>query len=322
MTRTGPQRYPGASLAYEYGGVFPGSAMESNVICWHSTEGRSVPTYGSGSSKGASAPNFTVLPDFKNRRALWYQHFDFDESSRALVNLGGGVETNTANVCQIEIVGTCDPRYRSSWSGYKSGVDYLFVPDAPDWFLDDLADFAAWAHLNHGVRLEAKRPNGSALLFKPYPSSYGTKADNEVRLTGTEWQEFYGHCGHQHVPENLHGDPGNFDIVTLLALAKGKVAGGTPPTPKPPTTTTPRYEPFPGAWFFKDGRKSPIILAMRKRLIAVGCNRYQSTSNPDTWGPGDKASYAAWQRKCGFTGDDANGIPGKTSWDDLKVPNV
>ncbi len=320
MTRTGPQRYPGASLAYEYGDAFPGSAMESNVICWHSTEGTSVPTYGSGANKGASAPNFTVRPDFRLKRAQWYQHFDFDESSRALVNLGGGVETNTANVCQVEIVGTCDPKHRTSWSGAKAGVDYLFVPDAPDWFLDDLADFAAWANKNHGVRVAAKRPNGAALVFKPYPSSYGTKADNGVRLTATEWDAFYGHCGHQHVPENLHGDPGNFDIVSMLAMAKSKVDSNA--APKPPATSKPKYEPFPGANFFKDGRKSPIIKAMRKRLIAVGCNRYQSSSNPDTWGSGDEASYAAWQRKCGFSGSDANGTPGKSSWDDLKVPNV
>ena len=33
-------------------------------------------------------------------------------------------------------------------------------------------------------------------------------------------------------------------------------------------------------------------------------------------------SYAAWQRKLGFSGDDADGIPGKKSWDKLHVPNV
>jgi len=315
MAKTGPQRYPGASLAYEFD-RYEGDSMESNVICWHSTEGMSVPSYGGG----ASAPNFTVKPDFKNRRAQWYQHYDFDESSRALVNLAGGVDTNTMNVCQVEIVGTCDPRYKTSWSGKRAGVDYLFVPDAPDWFLDDLADFAAWANKSHGVKLQSQRPDGSKLQWKAYPSSYGTRADNGIRLTNTEWTKFYGHCGHQHVAENLHGDPGNFNIGRVLDLAKAKLDSGT--APRPPATPKPTYEPFPGAWFFRDGRKSPIILAMRKRLIAVGCNRYQSSSNPDTWGSGDKASYAAWQRKCGYSGAGADGIPGKSSWDKLKVPNV
>ncbi|MFE1285845.1 peptidoglycan-binding protein [Streptomyces sp. NPDC058751] len=91
---------------------------------------------------------------------------------------------------------------------------------------------------------------------------------------------------------------------------------GSRPVPKPGT------EPFPGASFFHAGRKSPIVAAMHHRLVAEGCNRYQSSANADVWGPGDVKSYAAWQRKLGFEGDDANGIPGRTSWDKLQVPNV
>jgi hypothetical protein len=82
------------------------------------------------------------------------------------------------------------------------------------------------------------------------------------------------------------------------------------------------FEPFPGAPFFHTGKKSPIIAATHHRLVAEGCNRYQSNANADVWGPGDVKSYAAWQQKLGFHGGDANGVPGKTSWDKLKVPNV
>ncbi|MFJ6566214.1 peptidoglycan-binding protein [Streptomyces sp. NPDC091292] len=95
--------------------------------------------------------------------------------------------------------------------------------------------------------------------------------------------------------------------------------GGIPPV-KPPTK--PQYEPFPGASWFAMGRKSPIVLAMRKRLIAVGCGRYQSTKNPDVIGSGDKASYEAWQRKCGYTGTAAKWPPGPTTWTKLRVPNT
>ncbi|MFF9780397.1 peptidoglycan-binding protein [Streptomyces sp. NPDC013978] len=83
-----------------------------------------------------------------------------------------------------------------------------------------------------------------------------------------------------------------------------------------------RFEPFPGASFFRTGRTSPIVAAMHQRLVAEGCNRYQSSAGADTWGPGDVKSFAAWQQKLGFAGDDADGIPGKTSWDKLRVPNV
>lgn len=303
MTKTGPQQYPGASLAYDYSRAYPGDSMESNVICLHSTEGTSVPTYGGGSS----APNFTVAPDFGNKRAQWYQHFDFDESSRALVNSSGGVETNTMNVCQIEIVGTCDPSTHKKWT--DQGIKHLFTPELPEWFKDELAEFIAWANKNHGVKIQ------SGLTFKAYPGSYGSRSDNGVRMTNDQWLDFYGVCGHQHVPENVHGDPGNIDIDYILSKAKTLSGnGGT----KPPTT----YEPFPGAEFFYHGHKSPIVKACRDRLIAEGCNKYQSTSDQDVWGSGDEASYSAWQKKLGYTGSDADGTPGKTSWDKLKVPNV
>jgi len=82
-----------------------------------------------------------------------------------------------------------------------------------------------------------------------------------------------------------------------------------------------QYEPFPGAEFFHGGRHSPIITAMGRRLVAEGCGRYNSGPGPD-WTNADRESYRAWQQKLGYTGDDADGIPGKTSWDKLRVPNV
>lgn len=208
--KTGPQRFPGASTAYWYGSKYPGSAMESNVIVWHTTEGTSLPSY----DGGAMAPNFTAKPDFAAKRLVWFQHFDFDVSSRALVNAPGGVETNTLNVCQVEIVGTCDPASHKSWGS----TPHLYTPELPDWAIRDLAAFAKWAHDNHGV------PLTSDVTFKAYPGSYG--ASNGVRMSAAEWQSFTGHCGHQHVPENLHGDPGLLPMAAILTAAKG---GTTPP---------------------------------------------------------------------------------------------
>lgn len=206
MTYSGPQRYPGASTAYWYQNTFGGDRMESNVIVWHSTEGTGLPSYGGG----ASAPNFTALPEFANKRLRWYQHFDFDRSSRALVNKSGGVETNTLNVCQIEIVGTCDPRTHEKWKA--AGYRHLYTPELPDWAIRDLAKFAKWAHDEHNV------PLSSGLTFRAYPSSYGA---NGVRMSGSAWNGFKGHCGHQHVPENDHGDPGAFPMAAILTAAKG-----------------------------------------------------------------------------------------------------
>ncbi|MCM2388556.1 peptidoglycan-binding protein [Streptomyces albipurpureus] len=122
-------------------------------------------------------------------------------------------------------------------------------------------------------------------------------------------------------------DPRGFTMESMRQRVEVRLKGEKPTAPptKPPVKkppTKPAYEPFPGAAWFVMGRKSPIIAAMRKRLIAVGCNRYQSSANPDVLGSGDKASYEAWQRKCGYTGAAAKWPPGKKTWDLLKVPNV
>ena len=124
----------------------------------------------------------------------------------------------------------------------------------------------------------------------------------------TNWATKGGWYPHAAVPENNHDDPLSWPPFVTTEAA--------------PAPSKPKYEPFPGASFFRAGRRSPIIAAMHKRLVAVGCNRYQSTTNQDVWGSGDVASYAAWQRRCGYSGSAADGIPGPTSWAALHVPNV
>lgn len=91
-----------------------------------------------------------------------------------------------------------------------------------------------------------------------------------------------------------------------------------------PGTSNPKpsgYEPFPGSQWFKNLPRSPIVTAMGKRLVAEGCSAYADGPGPQ-WTDADKRSYAKWQRKRGFSGTDADGWPGKTTWDALRVPKV
>jgi hypothetical protein len=80
----------------------------------------------------------------------------------------------------------------------------------------------------------------------------------------------------------------------------------------------PRYEPYPGAGFFHGGRHSPLITAMGRRLVAVGCGAYSSGPGPN-WTNADKESVRRFQKKRGFK---QTGIPDKATWDALKIPNV
>jgi hypothetical protein len=212
MTLTGPQKYPGADQTLFFGNRYTGSPMEVNVCVWHTTEGRTVTDY----SGGAVAPTLTAAPDMSAKKLRWYQHYDIDRSARALVNAPGGVETNTNNACQIELVGTCDPATRDSWIREGRTGEFIYWPDAPDWALQGVADFVNWLHDNHGV------PIRSTVTWKAYPGSYGT--NNGVRLSGAEWNAYTGHLGHEHVTENLHGDPGDMKFARVIQLATGSGA--------------------------------------------------------------------------------------------------
>lgn len=215
--------YPRANTTRAwYQDNFPGAVINPNAGVLHTTEGTSLPGY----SGGATAPNYTAVPNIKAKRLDWVAHFPDERSSRALQNLAGGVETNTLNVLQVELVGTCSPGVRDDWKrkGLTPGVDFIYWPDAPDWALQDLADFVAWAHRTHGIPIQG--PGGR---WTAYPESYGAGGQ---RFSHAAWRAFYGWCGHQHVPENVHGDPGALNWGRIEALAKGAA-----PAPKPKRRT-------------------------------------------------------------------------------------
>ncbi|HEX2361407.1 MAG TPA: hypothetical protein VHI11_04980 [Jiangellaceae bacterium] len=62
---------------------------------------------------------------------------------------------------------------------------------------------------------------------------------------------------------------------------------------------------------FRRGQKHRAVLIVQRALAAeVGLD---FSTGPGTPGRQTKAAYARWQRKLGFRGDDADGIPGFTS---------
>ncbi|KAL4747433.1 hypothetical protein BDW72DRAFT_15264 [Aspergillus terricola var. indicus] len=85
------------------------------------------------------------------------------------------------------------------------------------------------------------------------------------------------------------------------------------------TSTSGELTPFPGGDWFKSEPNSPIVTAMGERLVAEGCGKYTQGPGPQ-WSDADRQSYRCWQEKLGYSNTDADGWPGKTSWDQLKVP--
>ena len=164
------------------------------ILLLHTTEGTSWPYYAGGNE----SPHVTVKP-LPGRGIEVRVHRPWTDYAKALANRAGGVETNRRGVLQIELMGTCDPR---SSNGY-------FWPGADDVVLAALADYV------RPVLARFNIPARTIATFLPYPVSYGSRGGQ--RLTFSQWNSARGICGHQHAPENDHGDPGAFPIDRFVA---------------------------------------------------------------------------------------------------------
>lgn len=181
--------------------VFSGSPQPDPDICLiHTTEVWAWPGY----RGGLDAPQVTVKP-IRGVGIEVRVHRPPTEYGRALVNAPGGVLTNTRGVWQIELIGTCDPSRKN---------EMYFWPEADDVVLEALAEFMRPTMLRFDIPAVALAP------FLPYPQSYGNKAGQ--RLTFAQWNTARGICGHQHAPENDHGDPGAFPVARLIGFITKK----------------------------------------------------------------------------------------------------
>ncbi|MFE2376382.1 peptidoglycan-binding protein [Streptomyces sp. NPDC059398] len=107
-------------------------------------------------------------------------------------------------------------------------------------------------------------------------------------------------------------DPKGFSMASMRTRVAALLAGA-------PGASAVHYQPFPGQPFFTSAPRSTIVAAMGGRLVAEGCSAYADGPGPQ-WSEADRASYTKWQQKLGYTGSDADGWPGATSWNALKVP--
>jgi hypothetical protein len=110
------------------------------------------------------------------------QYIPVDQAAKALKHVGAP-ETNRAHAVQIEVVGRAA---NPAWPAEQKAA---------------VRKVMRFIEANAGVE------RASHVRF--------AKAAN-VRLTGPEWLDLRGWCGHQHVPNNDHTDPGAIKIGELL----------------------------------------------------------------------------------------------------------
>lgn len=149
----------------------------------HTTEGGSASGAIGAFKSNNSWPHFLI--DYAGK--VW-QFINTSLAARTLRNLSGGVQTNRDHAIQIEIVG---------FAGKPT--------EHPPVQWEALKKLMRWIETTEGVK-----PIGPG---RPFAFAYG---QNNLRFTNQEWDNGSFWCGHCHVPENLHWDPGTIDIDSLL----------------------------------------------------------------------------------------------------------
>ena len=265
-----------------------GAQAKPRMVLLHTTEGMGWPGYGGGSS----APHATIRP-IPGEGIEVREHIPFTQFAKALQNRAGGVQTNTSGVLQFELMGTCDERTASR---------AYYWPRADDAVLRALADYLRPIMATYGI------PHTSDVTWKSYnrgqvPSSYGLS--NGVRMSFAKWGTFRGICGHQHAPENDHGDPGDFPIATLLRHLSGKATAPATPAKAQPTDRA--------TWLRKKiathGIWSPATIRRLQAEVDVpidgvagpqtkkAVQKWLGVTQDGVWGP---QTYSALQRKLGI----------------------
>lgn len=189
--------YPPARTDLAHGGDAGDHLGPVTVGVLHTTESPVGKYRPSGTDYGhfghTNYPHFTA--DVQDGKFVAFQHISIRQAAKALKNQSGGVQTNKQGCIQIEVVGSAT------------------MP-----FTDREVLTAGLAELMRWIEDETDIPRQSTVTFKAYPASAGAR--NGVRLTGDQWNAYRGWLGHQHVPENEHGDPGAIDIKKLLGDAE------------------------------------------------------------------------------------------------------
>ncbi|MBO0654055.1 LysM peptidoglycan-binding domain-containing protein [Streptomyces triculaminicus] len=111
----------------------------------------------------------------------------------------------------------------------------------------------------------------------------------------------------------------------LTVPATAKPAPAKPSSPAPDTPRRDQDEPSVGrvsisGHEYGPGAYGPHITALGKALVDKGFGRHYAEGPGPRWSQADQRNYADFQRSLGFTGVDADGIPGPVSLRKLLAP--
>ena len=280
----------------DHAGRTPRRADAPSRIVIHTTETARLPGY----RHGSVAPHFTIgvghagsLPNEEPGEVRIWQHISLDRTASALRHNKGTIETNHmgAHCVQIECITYIGDQKKAGIVGNKGKFPEA-LSKALAGLVKEITD--ALGDININVFPESWSSSGS----------YGEDAPQ--RLTDDEWEGFNGICGHEHVPNNTHWDPGAFDIKGLLAFigSGAAVTAGSAKTADSTTKATASPPPPAAPGLFRVGDSHPRVGLICGVIQALG---YGDLSSDGLY---DSAVAAAVERFQGDVGASVDGIWG------------
>lgn len=191
-------------IADRPGGSYSGVSWR---LVLHTTEGSTIEGAVGAYRQYGSWPHMTI--DCRKRRIT--QHYPFSVAARALKRPRGTVATNGANAIQVELVG--------------------FAKDTANWSAEDVA----WLGQVLGSVMDAHDIERRSPAFVGSDTGGIASPLSPYRFKDADWLAFNGVCGHQHVPNNDHWDPGRFQIARFFAAS-------TPESPSEEDDMAYRYD--------------------------------------------------------------------------------
>ncbi|PKV85905.1 peptidoglycan-binding protein [Streptomyces sp. TLI_146] len=95
---------------------------------------------------------------------------------------------------------------------------------------------------------------------------------------------------------------------------KGVGAGTGGPAVDPPAASAALAVDFPGAAAFGPGANNAYVTRLGQMLVARGGKRFYTEGPGPRWGAADRRATQAFQRAQGWTGREADGLPGAQTW--------
>ena len=166
--------------------------------------------------------------------------------------------------------------------------------------VEALIELGVWLHREHGLPLRICRTHddpgyGYHRLF-PQWSDGGTACPGDARVQQFRELVFPG----------------------IVARAVGTTPAPPVPTPPPvpapePAPTVARYQATIAGLTYGYGAHGDHVTQVGQALVAAGHgSNYQSGPGPD-WTDADTLNYADYQASLGYSGTDADGVPGETT---------